>query len=370
MPQTLPEGKRETGPAWPTVPLAARVLRQGRRKEESLIVLRRVPVAFPALTDAEAPVRLRLSGPERIESNEWPYLRRAAELGCIRHDGERWWRPVPAPHRRGPLRLDDFDEAMDYLRREGHATAWRDWPFAVALDRFAHRRTAVLPEAELCLRALHTDLDAAALAESTALAGRFGVVDGVLHRRCDEPVLEVRAIGLPARKVSQVVLVPKAAHDPESRAEGSDAALQAFRPDEAAEARAYAAAVAAALGRKAVGGRVFEVAEGARFARSTAAALPGEATGRFVARTRALVGDLDRAAAEAWLDLRDAGPDGGVEAVGARFGRLLDRLVEANPRGWAAVLAWFEAHRLLPDSYAAGAEDPLAEDAEALAGVC
>lgn len=351
------------GAAWLPVPLGASVTELRARKPRDVNLVRTVPVSLAQPPSAEAPVCARVPLASPIRGPEWTYLRHARGLAWVRYDGRSYWRPLTGPKGDGVLRLDGLAAALT-AGREG-CEDWDDWPFALDRRRWGSVRVP-LRDADFPARAWHTDVDAAAAAESLRLAGSLACIDGVLHERCAEPVNEVHAVGFSKGRAQAVAVVPRAGPSGAPGHGESADCIQVFRADAGGEAAAYAAEMALALRCEARPGRAWVVEGVAPFSRDDAAAAPVEASARLVKRSQSLVGAMPREIVEAWLDLRDAGGEAG--ALGEALDRLMGLMLDRNRASLLTMLCWFEAHRLIPGAF--GRETDMdAADAEALAGI-
>ena len=360
------------GIAWIAAPIAARVVRAGRRKEEDVHLIRRIPCALPVLDDLTAPAlaTVDLSEPfamaglsQPVVSGRWSFLGHTMTLGAVRFDGDAWWRPVSALDGKGLLSVEGVPAQLAAVRDMDHLD-WPDWPFAVGRKAFATARTPALDWNATDLRHVQTDLDAAMAHESARLSARYAVVGGVLHVRCREPVNEVVATGLSRGKVREVLVVPTVDGLPGSLA--PEDTLQVFRADASAEAVAYAGDMAEAFRCGIYAGRAFSAA-GTGLERDERARAEAEAHARLVTRGEARIGAYPRPVVEAWMDLRDA--SGGGPVFLDALADLAGALLEGHRRTPLAAYAWAEAARLVPDRFVRRGEEMPPEDVAAFAAV-
>lgn len=289
---------------WPTIPLKARVVKARCRKVEDVVVMRRAGIAVRDLSDC--PVAARLLVAHGSKSETIPY---GPDIGAsfLLHDGVDYWRPMEG-HRGRPTFVDSFPEMI--VRVQDHGL-WNDWCLAVPRRELTDGKLPVHREEDLIPRRWESDLNLEQAKFAETWRDDVGVRDGMLYRRCiEEPRIEVRADGLIHESFRTIRILPRAIASPEEAVRGQDGVLQVFRPDRFEEACAYAHRISLAVHRSQVltlWRWDFEPGVALPFSRPEDVPTLAIASGRrFVARTEAIVGKLDRTNAIRWLDLRES----------------------------------------------------------------
>jgi hypothetical protein len=341
----------KTETIWIETPLLVKCLRRHHRAPASYLVFRRLPVQAPSYTSAEAPVALTYFG----------FAAHATTVtgcsdGSFRRVDGKWYSPIGGPAHQP---LANFD-TLDMLKEaRSHSRRWMDNYFDLPEQAFECRKIEAMAEFDLHPKEWHSDIEAAAAAETLRLTAEIALVDGLPHRRRAAPEISVSlhdSYGWdtkPTPPSSIRIHCSLAPNGPGDRGERSVIAPQRFAADRFEVARHFARRVSRYTGAAAYENSRFDVVEAAAkpiFAETDDLDLYlHDLAARLPSTLSKYVGGLDRRLVEDFLDLRDMAED--PDRDQARFAdatlALFLRASDGTPRNaHVAALLQYEAMRI------------------------